>query len=86
MATVEPKVAKTPEDHEKDTRVAERDRRVRLSVMGKGTTKNASKVDIRPVGPNRFRVNVWAETGSAPAAARAARDFRKVSRRMVSVS
>ncbi len=52
---------KTPEIQ--DTRVAERDRRVRQSDLAIVATKNATKVDIKPVGTNKFRVNVWAETG-----------------------
>ncbi len=62
MATAA-KIAKTDEDYERDTRVAERDRKIRQGVLKKVVTKGYSKVDIRPVGSNRFRVNVWAETG-----------------------
>jgi hypothetical protein len=53
----------TPEVSEQDTGVVERYRKIRRSVLNKVTTPKPTKVDIRPVGPNRFRVNVWAETG-----------------------
>ncbi len=52
-----------PEVNEKDTRVAERERRIQLAVNNKITTPKPYKVDIKAVGVNRFRVNVWAEIG-----------------------
>lgn len=45
------------------TSVEDRNKLVRRHVLAKLTTKNHTKVDIKPIGPNRFRVNVWAETG-----------------------
>jgi hypothetical protein len=39
------------------------ERRIRLDVMAKITTKDRQKVDILPVGPNKFRVNVWVQIG-----------------------
>lgn len=46
------------------TSVAERNRLVRQNILKKITVPNSARVDIKPVGANRFRVNVWAETES----------------------
>ncbi len=39
------------------------DDRLRARVLEKVTVSNVARLDIRPVGKDRYRVNVWAETG-----------------------
>lgn len=43
----------------------DRHKAVRRRVLEKVTTQNPFKVDIKPVGPNRFRVNAWKEVGKS---------------------
>lgn len=52
-----PPVANVVETHD--------DRALRQRIMKKVNIERPLRVDIRPVGTNRYRVNVWAETGSS---------------------
>ncbi len=49
---------KTPQLTPDNATIA-RNRKIRSMIQ----TKNPNKIDILPVGANRYRVNVWAETG-----------------------
>lgn len=53
----------TTEEEPQNTSVEERNRLIRRKVLSKVETNRPTKVDIKAIGPNRFRVNVWAETG-----------------------
>lgn len=55
----------TPTPEAVDNAAVERNRAIRQNVLKKVTVQHPTKVDIKPVGMNRFRVNVWAETGAA---------------------
>jgi hypothetical protein len=51
---------------QESTTVDDRDKAIRRSVLAKIQTKHYDRLDIRPVGPNKFRVNVWAEQPRGP--------------------
>lgn len=57
-------MAKTIKEPVTSTTVENRDRAIRQNVLAKSTTKNPARVDIKAVGPNRFRVNIWREFGN----------------------
>ncbi len=51
--------AAVPPTEPTGTTVEDRNKLVRQHVLAKLQTERPLKVDIKPVGPNRFRVNAW---------------------------
>ncbi len=66
MATKqEPKSVDNPDDLDAGSKKRLAEQAVELAVRRLVKTQRPSKVDIRPLGQGRYRVNVWDYTGNS---------------------